>query len=377
MFKIPFLRPNPVRLSSLLEELMGIEASGVYTNYGPVNSRLETELIRDLFGSGGCVTVNNATIGLMLAIRDGMGEHPVRKQRFALMPSFTFAATAHAAIWAGLTPLLCDIDEETWNSNAVSEEVLLNRYRDQISIIVPYAAFGNCIDLDRYASLASKYGVSVVVDAAASLGSLDEEGRAFGTGCQFPLVYSMHATKTFATSEGGIIYCEDKNRLARLRAMGSFGFGEPRTATMPGLNSKLSEIAALLAIGKLREFEGIVKHRAALADAYRANLPGWTFQRAIGKRLAYQFMPVLIPESLASQRDSILSEMLDAGIGTGKYFSPHLAEQPYFVKSCLLSDLAVTNSVAGRIISLPLFDSMSASDVERVCEILLKIIERR
>src|SRR5882672_8924011 len=122
--RIPFLRPHPPRLSQLVAELKAIESSGVFTNYGPMNARLESALTERIFGSlGGCLTVNCATTGLILAIREAAGES--NERRYALMPSFTFAATAHAAIWAGLTPLLCDIDRETWASCSSCEERLL------------------------------------------------------------------------------------------------------------------------------------------------------------------------------------------------------------------------------------------------------------
>ena len=112
--KVPFLRPRPPRLSVLAKDLMAIEESGVFTNYGPVNTRFEAALIERLFnGQGGCVTVNNATIGLMLAMAEAIGGRPSGR-RYALMPSFTFAATAQAALWVGLTPLLCDVDPNTW-----------------------------------------------------------------------------------------------------------------------------------------------------------------------------------------------------------------------------------------------------------------------
>src|SRR5947199_2386026 len=107
--KIPFLKPNPHKLSELVDQLAQIEASNIFSNYGPVNTRLEQSFTARFFGGrGACVSVCNATIGLMLAIRMAIGTTSDKKRRYALMPSFTFAATAHAAIWAGLTPLLCD-----------------------------------------------------------------------------------------------------------------------------------------------------------------------------------------------------------------------------------------------------------------------------
>ena len=364
--KIPFLRPNPPKLSELAAELAGIEASGIFSNYGPVNTAFEQQLQQTIFGGiGACVTVCNATIGLMMAIKHCAGatsEQPGRR-RFALMPSFTFAATAHAALWCGLTPLLCDIDEESWLPSAAAEQDLLERYGSDIAVVVPYATFGNNLDLAHYDRLSKRYKVPVVVDAAASLGSLTDDGVGFGSGCRHPVVFSLHTTKPFATLEGGLIYCADLRSVAALRAMGNFGFAQPRTATMPGLNAKLSEVTALLGLRKLTEFERVVRHRVALAEAYHAALPGWTFQRMHGPRHAYTFMPALLPEQQAERRQQILARLAAQGIGAGTYFSPHLAEQPYFRETCTSGDLAATRRIGRRIVSLPLSDRMTADEV--------------
>src|SRR5262249_13214767 len=149
----------------------------------------------------------------------------------------------------------------TWMADPTAEDELFERYAGEIACVIPYACFGNELDLERYAGLADRHGVGVVIDAAASLGSCDASGAGSGTGFAWPVVVSMHATKTFATSEGGLIYAADVERIERLGAMGNFGFGQPRVATMPGLNSKLSEVGALLGIHKLDELEPIVEHR--------------------------------------------------------------------------------------------------------------------
>ncbi|WP_204316194.1 DegT/DnrJ/EryC1/StrS family aminotransferase, partial [Serratia marcescens] len=81
----------------------------------------------------------------------------------------------------------------------------LARHAGEVAVLLPYDTFGTCIDLARYARLSEQHDIGVVVDAAASLGSLDAAGRGFGTGARFASVFSMHATKTFATAEGGLI----------------------------------------------------------------------------------------------------------------------------------------------------------------------------
>jgi dTDP-4-amino-4,6-dideoxygalactose transaminase len=370
---IPLLKPSPARLSGLTAELEGIEASGWFSNFGPVNTRFEREMVARIFdGVGGCLTVGNATLGLMLAIRQALGDNPPTG-RYALMPSFTFAATAQAALWNGLTPLFCDIDEKEWSLSARAEAELLDRYGDRIAVIVPYATFGNCIDLAHYDRLTERYGVPVVVDAAASIGSRDARDRGFGAGFTQPVIFSMHATKPFATGEAGLIYCADTDMLDQLRAMANFGFGEPRLATLPGLNAKLSEVGALQALAKLDGFETVIAHRAAIGERYFAGLAGWTFQHLTGRLTAHTFMPVLLPERCAGRRRQILARLGELGIGTATYFSPHLAEHPYFKKTCIAVDLTVTQNIADRVVVLPISDTMTMDEVDQVCRALTQV----
>lgn len=380
---IPFLRAAPPSLRGLDAELAAIEEAGIFTNYGPANTRFEAALEADMFADGGAsVTVCNATIGLMMAIRavveraDAGRDRPAGR-RYALMPSFTFAAAAHAADWAGLTPLFCDIDETDWAASAAAEEALIRRYGDEIAVIVPYATFGNCIDLARYDRLSVRTGIPVVIDAAASLGSLDASGRAFGAGCPHPVVFSMHATKTFSTGEGGVIHSADPAIIHTLRTMGNFGFGAPRSATMPGLNSKLSEVAAVVAMERLRTFGQVVAHRERLAMQYRALLPGWVFQDIHGLRCAYQFMPLLLPTEFDGRRDLVVSELHARGIGAAAYFAPHVAEQPFFRMKGVAAELVVTERISRLVLALPLWDEMTHEMVATVCTALLEICRPR
>jgi dTDP-4-amino-4,6-dideoxygalactose transaminase len=364
--RVPFIRPNPPKLSLHAAALAAIEESGVFSNYGPVNTRLEQRFANEVFGTAqSCVTVANATLGLMLAVKQAVGWRPER--RYALMPSFTFAAAAQAALWCGLTPLLCDIDRETWLPDAGAEDELLTRYGDDIAVLLPNATFGNCLDLGRYHRISVARGIPLVVDAAAALGSLDTAGRPFGIGSAHPLVFSMHATKAFATAEGGMVYCADPHLIAAIRAMGNFGFGEPRAATMPGLNSKMSEVCALLGLTKLDEFESAAQHRHGLFERYRALLPEFAFQKLTGLRIAHQFVSVLLPESGTGRAAEVIEDLRRQGVGAARYFVPHLAEQPFFEETCVSGALPATETVSRRVISLPMSDTMTDDDVGYVC----------
>lgn len=368
---LPLIRPNPPKLSQLTAGLEAIEGSGTFSNYGPVARRFEKAMTEALFGGrGACLAVANATLGLMIALRHATLRME-QDRKLALLPAFTFAATGQAAQWAGLTPLLADCDPDDWALCPKAEERLLAEHGRRIAAIVPYATFGNSIDLERYAWLARRHDVAIVIDAAASLGSLDTEGRGFGAGAPFPVVYSMHATKTFSTSEGGVIHCADHALIEKLRAMANFGFEGSRSATMPGMNAKLAEIPALIAEAKLGDIHQVALHRTALAERYRERLAAFSVQRPRGHAQAVQFMSVLLPRALAEHRDAIIGKLAEARIGAGTYFSPHLGEQPWFRESCVIDALPVTDDIAARMLALPVTDGMTIADVDRVSDALI------
>jgi dTDP-4-amino-4,6-dideoxygalactose transaminase len=184
----------------------------------------------------------------------------------------------------------------------------------------------------------------------------------------------MHATKSFAVGEAGLIYSADPDRSARLRTMSSFGFGEPRTATMAGLNGKLSEVGALLGRLRLADYGRVTAHRAALLHHYREALPELQFQLSAPGVQAHQFVPALLPSGLGGARAAIRAGLADRGIATASYFSPHLLEQPYFRKVSVAGPMPVCDDVSARMISLPLFDSMTYHEVDRVAECLRTVI---
>ncbi|OYY68151.1 DegT/DnrJ/EryC1/StrS family aminotransferase [Sphingomonas sp. 28-63-12] len=376
MSEFPLIAPRPPRLSEHGASLRRVEQSGIFSNNGPEVRAFEAEVTAALFGGhGASLAVANATLGLMIAIREAAGARHA-PGALALMPSFTFAATGQAALWAGLTPLICDIDPYDWGASAEAEQAVLDRYGDRIAVVVPYATFGNAIDLDHYARLRSHHGVGIVVDAAASLGTIDRCGMGFGAQADFAIVHSMHATKTFAVAEGGLIHSGDPALIARLRSMTNFGFEGSRSATLPGINAKLPEILALMARTKLAEIEPVCTNRAAIEANYRTALREFSLQHVQGQRRASQFMPVLLPPALAGRRDAIIAALASKGVGAGCYFSPHLAQQPLFKAQGLIEPTPVADAIAARIISLPITDAMRPGDAIEIAGIFADICAR-
>ncbi|WP_227698635.1 DegT/DnrJ/EryC1/StrS family aminotransferase [Sphingomonas hengshuiensis] len=375
MAELPLIAARPPRLSEMADALAAIETSGIYTNGGPVVRRFEAAIVERLYGGAGdCLAVPSATMGLMLAIRHA---REGRSGDLALMPAFTFAATAHAALWAGLTPVLVDSNPDDWAACAAAEDAALRLHGERVAVIVPYDSFGTGIDLDRYARISGEHGAGIVVDAAASLGNIDAAGTGFGGRARFATVFSMHATKPFGTAEGGLVYSADAVQIAEMRRMSNYGFDGGRAAMGPGMNAKLPEVLGLLALARLEAIEGVAAHRIALAARYREGLgDAVTAQRVQGARAIPQFHSVLLPADLAPRRAAIMADLAAQGIGSGHYFSPHLGQQPYFQRCCIAGPTPVADAIGARMLSLPVTDAMTLADVDTVAGALLDACAR-
>ena len=257
-------------MAPLLPLIEDMERRRQFTNNGPFVAELEARFDTHFGTANSCVSVCNATLGLMLAIKPAGGHAARRALRADALPSPS-RPPRRAAIWAGLEPLFCDVDPRTWLLDPALEAEILAARGDEIAVIVPCATFGSMVDLDHYTAIRSRTGIPVVIDAAASLGALDAAGRPIGAASPHPIVFSMHATKTFSVGEAGLVHCADPEIVASIRAMANYGFRAPRSSSLPGLNAKLSEVMALLAIAKFRDFEALSAHRAsARGDLSRA-----------------------------------------------------------------------------------------------------------
>lgn len=365
---VPFLEPTLPPLAEVLEDLVRIYEAKVFSNSGPFERRLAERLAAYL-GVGHCLPVANATLGLMIAMKALARPTP---QGLVVMPSFTFAATALAAQWAGLSPAFCDVDGASWQ--AVPNREVLAVHRDQLSLIVICNTFGAPADIEGWKKLSLELGVPLLVDSAPSLGARYPDGRMQGAAGVVE-VFSMHATKPFAIGEGGAIVTDDDELAERMRRMRSFSFDEQKVCRDVGLNAKLSELHAAIGCRVLDRYAGIVEHRRRRAGEYTARLSplGFTFQK-YGELSAYQFVPVQVPHGLDA--GALRRKLSCAGIETRDYFSPSLHRHPQFAHCPRFGSLRVSDRLAGTLISLPMSNHLSHSDVDRVCDEITTVISK-
>ena len=260
---IPVLRPQLPSADRILAYLRRIDSARIYSNWGPLCAEFQDRICAQLMLPGGAfVVASSGTSALMGAILAVAG--PAKSKRpVALMPAFTFVATAIAAERCGYKPCFQDISPESWMLDP--EDLEKHPLIDRVGIVIPVAPFGKPVRQRPWAAFQEKTGIPVIIDGAASFDRIMESPAEFiGT---IPLALSFHATKSFGMGEGGGIAVTDMAISCRLEQALNFGFCGTRDSSSASLNGKLSEYHA--AVG-LAELDGWSSKAAELRDlAYR------------------------------------------------------------------------------------------------------------
>ena len=342
-----------------------------YSNFGPCHEllveRLETQLGADVR----CVPVANCTLGLMLALRASAGE-PEGERREVVLPSFTFAASIEAVMWAGFEPVFADVDPSAWHLAPEALDAALREREGRVAAVLACATFGTpplaplCAEWERLSSAA---GAGLVLDSAAGFGAANEDGVGLVAGQGDAEVFSFHATKPFAIGEGGLVTTRDADLAARVRTLANFGFEDGIVAGQAGLNAKLSEWGAATALAVLEGYGHVLERRRAHAAELRARLEplGYEFQQGC-ERSPWQFVPVLAPSP--GVRDAALAAAAADGIELRSYFDPPLSEMPAFAGAARAGSLETTEWLAARALSLPMATAWPADTIPRIASCL-------
>lgn len=363
--EIPFIRPSFPVPAELAEDFEAIVQANWYTNFGPKEREFARALSNYLGEHLHVATLANGTLALIAALQVTLG--PGTRDRYLLMPSFTFVAVAQAAQWTGYRPWFIDIDPETWQPSIASAGAVLESSREHVAGILLPNVFGvGNPDIDAWENLAAEWGVPIVIDSAAGFGSeYTDGGRVGGRGtCE---IFSFHATKPFAVGEGGALVSRDPELVERTHRFQNFGFEASRDCTQLGMNAKLQEISAAIGLRQLAGLDRRLASRRKVFDCYRAELSG----------LGVQFQPNAEASSLcfvsacctsADHKAAVLDSLSEHAVQARDYYNPPLHRQKYFVSDSELrsADLAATEDICSRIVSLPVHDDMAPDDVARV-----------
>jgi dTDP-4-amino-4,6-dideoxygalactose transaminase len=356
---LPLAHPTVAHPEAVAEAAREILASGVLTN-GPTVRRLE-ERAATYLGVQHCVAVSSCTAGLMLVLRASALSGDV------VVPSFTFAATAHAVAWNGLRPAFADIspDDLLLDPAAAARATGV-----RTSAILATHTYGTPCDVEGLAEVARRAGIRLFFDAAHAFGSRRGETMIGGFGDAE--VFSLSPTKVLVAGEGGIIATNDDVLAERCRIGRDYGNPGDYDTRFVGLNARMSELHAATALASFEDLEERIERRNELAERYRkalAELPGVCFPAvADGDRSTYKDFTVLVEAGeFGMDADRAAAALAAEGVQTRRYYAPPVHRQRAY-KSLALGNgsLPVTDWAAARVLTLPLWTGMLDEQVDRV-----------
>jgi len=328
-----------------------------FTNFGPANRLLE-ERLTERFGMRGrtLVLASSATSGLA-AMLLALGV----RGRVAI-PAFTFPATLRAVEMAGCTPVVCDVDQVTWEMTPATLEQALAAGR--VDAVMPVRAFGLGRDHAALARRCEEAGIAMIVDAAAGFGGKLASGEWLG-GQGTAEVFSFHATKVFGIGEGGAIAL-DEALADDVRSALNFGIG-PK-AIGRGLNGKLNEFAAAVGLAMLERFAELVARRREVAARYLEELEqsGVTLPACFGDPV-WQCFPVLLPEH--ADAEDFVRRARERDIELRRYYHPALTASG-------AASLETSLRLAAKMVCLPVYSDMSGAEQDEVIACVEEILKR-
>ncbi len=370
-YKVPFIKPSFPQASDVASDYDEIINSNWFTNFGPYERNFSARL-GDFIGGVDICTTSNATLSLLMAIKTKFKFSPTRSE--VLVPSFTFAAGPEMLILSDFTPVFIDIEPKSWQPSIAQAKEYIAHNKDAIAGILLCNIFGvGNKNIEDWEELAKDEGLPLIIDSAAGLGSLYKEGEYIGArgDCE---IFSLHATKPFAVGEGGLISSRDSAFVAELRQFENFGFNENKQIGVIGINAKLQELNAAIGLRQLDTFESRLTSRRESLKRYKSTLEtlGYEFQEN-DELSTVPFVSVLLPDAIITNQTK--QKLIDAGVEVRKYYEPLHTQKVLLESSKIASTLLTTEDIYSRILSLPLHDSMSDTDIDSITSVMVGVYE--
>ncbi len=347
--------------------------SGWISSSGRFVDEFELAFARYL-GVEHAVGVVNGTAALHLALV-GLGIGPEDE---VVVPSFTMAATGFAVAYTGATPVVVDVDRDTWNLDVEQFEAALS---PRTRAVIPVHVFGSSCDMGALTAIASSNRVLVVEDAAEAHGATFD-GKLAGTfgHCS---AFSFYANKNLTTGEGGMVVTDDPELASRFRYFKNMCFPLARQREYRhddiGFNYRLSNLHAAIGLAQVERADVHRDARVAVGERYRQLLgrdDRLSFQ-AVDSRAesVYWMNAVVLADGVGITVSEMQAQLLKRGIDTRRLFTG-LHRQACFKDRRRLASasFAETERLSDRGFYLPSGSSLSDADITRVCHAVQEIL---
>lgn len=365
-FQLRFQRPELPSTEAIDRYFELARRERWFSNGGPC-----WNLLRERLGDRArspCVPVSSGTVGLMAAIAALVDEIGARKD--VVLPSFTFPATAQAALWFGLRPRFLDIDPDHWHLDPSDLEEELASRGAGVGLVIAVSTFGTpppSAVRRRWEEACAAAGVPLVVDSAAGFGAVADDGTPIG--CQGTVeVVSFHATKPFAVGEGGAVFTRSTSLARQIERTINFGFDQRhRITAQRALNGKMSELHAATALAVLDDYDSILEGRRRRAREVVETAGAAVRWQSECHRSTWQFVPVAFASP--HERDIRLAAA-NGDVELRSYYEP-LHRLPAFAQAAVgQRGLKRTEDLADRILSLPMANDLTPAEASMVADVI-------
>ena len=353
---VPFtdLRPDPAVAAAIREAIDRVLNRSWYI-LGDELEAFEAEFAA-YCGVRHCVGVGNGSDAIHLALRAleiGPGDE-------VITVAHTFIATGLAISWTGATPVFVDVDPITYtmDPHRIAEAIT-----PKTRAIIPVHLYGQCADMDGIRGVARTHGLFVVEDAAQAHGA-SYRGAKAGTmgdlGC-----FSFYPTKNLgACGDAGAVVTDDGELADRLRRLRNYGQTVKYRHDTLGFNTRLDDIQAAILQAKLLYLDEDNRRRQRVADAYRTGLTPVITQPTTGPGRDHVYHLYVIQ---TINRSGLQTWLTNHGIGTQVHYPRPLHAQPVYRDGTHQAfALPVTESIASRVLSLPMYPTLTCEQIETV-----------
>lgn len=362
--KINVTRSSLPSFQEYCKEIQDLWETRWLTNAGVKHKVLEDDLKEFLVAK--CLTLyTNGHLALEYAIQ-ALG---LRGE--IITTPFTFASTTQAIIRSGCTPVFCDIDPLTYTMDPQKIECLIS---EKTTAIMPVHVYGNLCNVKEIQSIADKFSLKVIYDAAHAFG-VSQKGISaanFGDVSMF----SFHATKVFHTIEGGCLTYHDEALTKRLDELKNFGISGPEEVSSIGGNAKMNEFQAAMGICNLRHLDAEIAKRGAVVSRYHerlSNVKGIRLNSVQPEtKPNHAYFPVLF-DGFKYTRDEVFEKLAKEGITARKYFYPLTNSFTCYngMEGFDPDATPIAQHVASHILTLPLYADLALRDVDSICSAIL------
>jgi UDP-2-acetamido-2-deoxy-ribo-hexuluronate aminotransferase len=343
---------------ALIKKKLSINIEKVLTHgqyiLGPEVHELEDKL-SDYCGAKYCITCANGTDALQIALMAldiGVGDE-------VITPGFTYIATAETVALLGAIPVYVDIDYKTYNMDAALLEAAITT---RTKAIIPVSLYGQCADLDAINTIANKYGIPVIEDAAQSFGAIYKGKRS----CNLSTI----ATTSFFPSkplgcygDGGAIFTNDEELATIIRQIARHGQDRRYHHIRVGVNSRLDTLQAAILLPKLEILEDEMQARQRVAENYtklfnQSGISTTPFVEAHNQSAWAQYTIQV------ENRDEVQARLKEAGIPTAVHYPIPLNKQPAVADGNAV--LPIGDQVAQKVMSLPMHPYLKVDEIELI-----------